>query len=93
VPLHRETFYDGYVVNSVMDACYRSATSRQWEPVDVVWRGGDTPRIGRTTAQMDGMDVVKEEHLPDGRRKLILRDPRDGVIVDRIVGDPGAPLD
>ena len=36
----RETFYDGYVVNAVMDACYRSAKSRQWEPVDVEWRGG-----------------------------------------------------
>ena len=26
-----ETFYDGYVVNAVMDACYRSSASRQWE--------------------------------------------------------------
>jgi hypothetical protein len=32
------------------------------------------------------MDVVKAEHLPDGRRKLILRDPGSGAIVDRIVG-------
>ena len=36
----RETFYDGYVVNAVIDACYRSASSRQWEPVELeVWRG------------------------------------------------------
>src|SRR6476660_76927 len=36
-----ETFYDGYVVNSVMDACYASAASRQWEPVLLDdWRGG-----------------------------------------------------
>jgi predicted dehydrogenase len=35
-----ETFYDGYVVNAIMDACYRSAETRQWEPVDLaVWRG------------------------------------------------------
>src|ERR1700761_3940873 len=27
----RETFYDGYVVNAVLDAAYRSAKSRLWE--------------------------------------------------------------
>ena len=40
-------FYDGYVVNSIIDACYRSAASRQWEPVELEWRGGETPRIAR----------------------------------------------
>ena len=36
----RETFYDGYVVNCILDACYRSAASRQWEPVLLdEWRG------------------------------------------------------
>ena len=39
----RETFYDGYVVNAIMDACYRSAESGRWEPVDLDWRGGSTP--------------------------------------------------
>jgi predicted dehydrogenase len=35
-----ETFYDGYVVNAVMDACYRSIRSGRWEPVELeVWRG------------------------------------------------------
>jgi len=29
----RETFHDGYVVNCVLDACYRSMTSGRWEPV------------------------------------------------------------
>ena len=81
----RETFYDGYIVNAVMDACYRSAASRQWEPVNVAWRGGTTARIGKTATQVDGMDVVKEELLPDGRRKLILRDPATDAIIDRIV--------
>ena len=40
-----ETFYDGYVVNAVMDACYASARSRTWEPVQLDWRGGTTPSI------------------------------------------------
>src|SRR5918999_2449764 len=36
----QETFYDGYVVNAIMDAAYRSARSRQWEPVEMFeWRG------------------------------------------------------
>ena len=29
--------------------------------------------------------MIKEEHLPDGRRKLILKDPASDRIIDRIV--------
>ena len=50
----RETFYDGYVVNAIMDACYRSAKSRVWEPVDLDWRGGVTPRIGIAPETYEG---------------------------------------
>ena len=81
----RETFYDGYVVNGVMDAAFRSAKSGQWESVDVEWRGGSTPRISKQAAQYEGLNIVKEELLPDGRRKLILSDPADGAITDLIV--------
>lgn len=39
-----ETFHDGYVVNAIMDACYRSAKSKRWEPVELeVWRGAPQP--------------------------------------------------
>ncbi len=31
----RETFVDGYVVNCVLDACYRSMKSGRWEPVEL----------------------------------------------------------
>ena len=41
----QETFYDGYVVNAIMDAAYRSAKAHAWEPVELDWRGGTTPRI------------------------------------------------
>ena len=81
----QETFYDGYVVNAIMDACYRSAESRRWEPVELEWRGGQTERIQREPATYDGHIVIKEETLPDGRRKLILKDPDSGDFVDRIV--------
>jgi len=30
----RETFEDGYVVNCILDAAYRSIASRRWERVD-----------------------------------------------------------
>ncbi len=83
----RETLYDGYVVNAVMDACYRSARSRAWEPVAMDWRGGTTPRIAREAETHDGQTVIKSELLPDGRRKLILKDPATGDITDRLVAD------
>lgn len=78
----RETFYDGYVVNAIMDAAYRSAGSGLWEPVDIEWRGGTTPRIRKSVVTHDGHPIVKEEVLPDGRRKLILSDKDSGSIFD-----------
>ena len=81
----QETFYDGYVVNSVMDACYRSARTGQWETVDLDWRGGTTPRIGSEPELHEGLVVIKREVLPDGREKLILKDPATGDFVDRVV--------
>jgi hypothetical protein len=80
-----ETFYDGYVVNAVMDACYRSAGSRRWEPVELEWRGGTTERIRREPERLDGLTVVKSELLPDGRRRTIFKDEATGEFTDRIV--------
>jgi hypothetical protein len=81
----RQTFYDGYVVNAIMDACYTSASSRRWEAVDLDWRGGATARISREAETYDGHIVIKSEILPDGRRKLILKDTDTGEFVDRVV--------
>ena len=79
----RETFYDGYVVNAIIDACYRSAESRQWEPVQLEdWRGAGVPRIERARREHDGKTVIKEEKMPDGRSKLILKDEATGEFVD-----------
>jgi predicted dehydrogenase len=80
----RETLYDGYVVNAVMDAAYRSAESRQWEPVEMAWRGAGTPRITKSVAIHEGHAIVKEEILPDGRRKLILSDKDTGSVFDLV---------
>ncbi len=80
----RETFYDGYVVNTIMDAAYKSAESRQWEPVDVEWRGGSTPRITKAVSTHEGHAIVKEEILPDGRRKLMLSNKDTGEVFDLV---------
>ena len=82
----QETLYDGYVVNAVMDACYRSAASGAWEPIELFeWRGGSTPRITSTPEDFEGHVVIKREVLPDGRVKLILKDPATGDFLDRVV--------
>jgi predicted dehydrogenase len=87
----QETFYDGYVVNAVMDAAFKSARSRAWEPVELFeWRGEAAPRIGsgREPERIDGMVVIKREILPDGRHKLILRDTESGDYIDRVTAAP-----
>ncbi len=80
----QETFYDGYIVNAIMDAAYASAKSHRWEPVDIEWRAGSTPRIAKNTDYHDGHAIVKAEVLPDGRSKLILADKDTGSIFDLV---------
>jgi predicted dehydrogenase len=89
-----ETFYDGYVVNAVMDACYRSVESKRWEPVQLdLWRGGEpAPAPGAFQAQAEGAladydaahFLIKEERMPDGRTKLILKEKASGRVVERV---------
>ncbi len=81
----QETLYDGYVVNAIMDAAYRSAKAHAWEPVDLDWRGDTTVRIATVPETYDGLVVIKRETLPDGRHKLILQDPASGDFTDRVV--------
>ncbi len=81
----QETFYDGYVVNAIMDACYRSAREGAWAPVELDWRGEARSRIASTPETYEGSVVIKREILPDGRHKLILKDPVSGDFSDRVV--------
>jgi predicted dehydrogenase len=83
-----ETFYDGYVVNAIMDACYRSAKSRGWEPVELQeWRGKEkTEPVGVGVEYDAQFLLIKEEKMPDGKVKLILKDKESGEIVQRIQG-------
>jgi predicted dehydrogenase len=81
-----ETFYDGYVVNAIMDAAYRSMELKRWEPVVLdVWRGaeGGEEKAARA-AYDDRHDLIKRERMPDGRVKLILKDRQSGEVVQKI---------
>ena len=59
---------------------YRSAKSRAWEPIELFeWRGGSDGAHRRASRRLhDGKVVIKRETLPDGREKLILKDPETG---------------
>ena len=84
-----ETFYDGYVVNAIMDACYRSADTKKWEPINLdIWRGATgTSRISAMRPDFDGKVLVKNERMPDGRTKRILKDKKSGEISQEFVED------
>ena len=49
------------------------------------WRGGTTPRITASGERYEGYVVIKRELLPDGRVKMILKDPETGDYVDRVI--------
>ena len=80
-----ETFYDGYVVNAIIDACFKSSEIHGWAPVELDWRHGTTPRIKSEATEFEGKTIIKQEVLPDGRVKLILKDPKTQEFSDRVV--------
>ncbi|HNT49132.1 MAG TPA: Gfo/Idh/MocA family oxidoreductase [Cyclobacteriaceae bacterium] len=83
----KETFYDGYVVNAVLDAAYKSAKSKQWEPVKLdIWRG----RVGVSKdAHLQEYDaehyLVKEEVTHYGAKKVILKNKKTGKISEQVL--------
>lgn len=82
-----ETFYDGYVVNAIMDAAYRSVETKKWEPVLLEdWRGAAEAETGVQLSEYDaGHFLVKEEKMPDGSTKLILKEKASGKIIQKVV--------
>ena len=83
----KETFYDGYVVNAVLDAAYKSAKTKQWEPVKLdIWRG----RTGLTKeSHLNEYDaehyLVKEEVTHYGAKKVILKNKKTGKIEEKVL--------
>jgi hypothetical protein len=48
------------------------------------WPEPDVPRLHVEPEVFEGQLVIKRELLPDGRAKLILRDPLTGDFTERI---------
>ena len=80
-----ETFYDGYIVNAILDAAYLSAKTKQWQPVVIDdWRGDDFAEEEKEqTSYDDKYYLIKEEVLPGGETSLILKDKVTGEIISR----------
>ena len=83
----RETFYDGYVVNAVLDAAYRSARTKLWEPVILdLWRGKVGVSKDSHLVEYDKDHyLVKEEMTHYGAKKLIIKNKLTGKITEKIL--------
>ena len=86
VPSPRLCAMRSNVVNAITDACYRSIESRRWEPVRLeVWRGSaETSTTMSLVAHDEQYWLIKREHMPDGRTKLILKDRRTGEVLQKV---------
>jgi predicted dehydrogenase len=82
-----EDFYDGYVVNCIMDAAYKSIETKRWEPVVIDdWRGATDSEAGVKMTDYDADHfLIKEEVMPDGRTKLILKEKAGGKVVQKVI--------
>jgi predicted dehydrogenase len=83
----RETFYDGYVVNAIIDAAYKSAKTKMWEPVKLeVWRGKEGIGKDNHLVEFDADNyLIKEEVTHYGAKKLILKNKKSGQISEKIL--------
>jgi hypothetical protein len=70
-----------------MDACYRSAKTKRWEPVKLErWLDAakkEKAGVAKRAAQTK-YALIKEERMPNGKIKQILRDPKTGKIIQKI---------
>lgn len=78
----RETFYDGYVVNAVLDAAYKSAKTKLWEPVLLdIWRGRTGVSEVSQLVEYDADHyLIKEETTHYGAKKVIIKNKQTGKI-------------
>ena len=81
-----EDFYDGYVVNAIMDAALLSARTKRWEPVALEeWRGDADIDTSHRIHEYDADHfLIKKEKMPDGRVKVILKQKAGGKVIERV---------
>jgi len=74
-------------VNAVLDAAYKSAKTKLWEPVKLdIWRG--RVGVGKDSHLVDFDSdhyLVKEEMTHYGAKKLILKNKRSGKISEKVL--------
>jgi hypothetical protein len=71
-----------------MDAAYKSVESKKWEPVVLeVWRGQSEEESRSSGFREYDQDhwLIKEEKMPDGRNKLILKEKASGKVLQRVI--------
>ena len=83
----KETFYDGYIVNAILDAAYASAKSKLWEPVQLdIWRGKSGLSKESHLVNYDAEHwLIKEEMTHFGTKKLILKNKLSGLITEQVI--------
>jgi len=80
----KETFYDGYVVNAVLDAAYKSAKTKQWEPVMLeTWRGRTGLSKESHLIEYDADHYLVKEEVTHYSKKVILKNKHTGKIEER----------
>ncbi len=81
----KENFYDGYVVNAILDAAFLSASVKKWEPVNLEdWRGIPEEKVQKQMTDYDeDYYLIKEEVLPSGEKKFIIKNKKTGSIEKR----------
>jgi predicted dehydrogenase len=82
----KETFYDGYVVNSILDAAYKSVKTKQWEPIKLdIWHGKVGVSKDSHLVEYDAEHyLVKEEITHYGAKKVILKNKKTGKIFEQV---------
>lgn len=83
----KETFYDGYVVNAVLDAAYKSAKTKLWEPVILdIWRGREGVGKDSHLVEYDSEHyLIKDEVTHYGARKVIIKNKETGKITEKTI--------
>ncbi len=82
----QETFYDGYIVNAIVDAAYKSAQTKLWEPVELLeWRGQTDVTKKSVFREYDENNwLIKEEILPTGEKVVIVKDKLTGQVKELV---------
>lgn len=80
-----ENFYDGYVVNAILDSAYLSSYTKKWQPVQIEdWRGVSEEKTKKEMQDYDeNYYLIKEEVLPSGEKKFIIKNKKTGSIEKR----------